>query len=131
MLTFPHCILFLKLTNASASLDDDLTTVNNFFVHRIKEIDITKYGTNHSSFQQQSHRKSTDIRNRCLNICRKKALKMIENDFLYSKEKANYPNNEDRRVHYSTALADITETSMIELISFRNSLKLNIYTESR
>ena len=46
MLTFLHCILFLKLTNASASLDDDLTTVNNFFAHRIKEIDITKYGTN-------------------------------------------------------------------------------------
>ena len=46
MLTFPHCILFLKLTNASASLDDDLTTVNNLFAHRIKEIDITKYGTN-------------------------------------------------------------------------------------
>lgn len=46
MLTFPHCILFLKLTNATASLDDDSTTVNNFFAHRIKEIDITKYGTN-------------------------------------------------------------------------------------
>ena len=46
MLTFLHCILFLKLTNASASLDDDLTTVNNLFAHRIKEIDITKYGTN-------------------------------------------------------------------------------------
>lgn len=56
---------------------------------------------------------------------------MIENDLLYSKEKANYPNNQDRRVHYSTTLADITETSTIELISFRNSLKLNMYTESR
>lgn len=56
---------------------------------------------------------------------------MIENDLLYSKEKANYSNNEDRRVHYSATLADITETSTIELISFRNSLKLNIFTESR
>ena len=56
---------------------------------------------------------------------------MIENDLLYSKEKPNYPNNQDRRVHYSTTLADITETSTMELISFRNSLKLNMYTESR
>ena len=43
-LCFP--IGFRKLTNAAKDLDPNLVPVNNFFVHWIKEIDITNYGTN-------------------------------------------------------------------------------------
>ena len=35
-----------KKSNNAADIDDDLITVNNFFAYRIKEISITKYGTN-------------------------------------------------------------------------------------
>ena len=41
-------IRFRKLTNAAANLAADLIPVNNFFAHWVKEIDITKYGTNKS-----------------------------------------------------------------------------------
>ena len=39
-------IRFRKLTNATTAVGSMLIPVNNFFAHWIKEIDITKYGTN-------------------------------------------------------------------------------------
>ena len=39
-------IKFKKLTNAAQNLADDLITDNNLFAHWIKEMNITKYGTN-------------------------------------------------------------------------------------
>ena len=39
-------IRFQKVTNAAAAIDGTLAPVNNFFDHWVKEIDITKYGTN-------------------------------------------------------------------------------------
>ena len=41
-------VRFRKLTNATANLAVDLIPVNNFFVRSVKEIDITKHGTNKS-----------------------------------------------------------------------------------
>ena len=34
-----------KSTNSSSDIDGDLITVNNFFAHLIKEISVTKYGS--------------------------------------------------------------------------------------
>ena len=45
-LCFP--IRFRKLSNAAHNLDADIYPVNNFLAHWIREIDITKYGTNKS-----------------------------------------------------------------------------------
>ena len=42
-LCFP--IKFKKETNVALNLENDLLTVNNFFAHWIKEINITKFGT--------------------------------------------------------------------------------------
>ena len=36
----------LKKSNNSSDIDNDLITVNNCFAHWVKEISITKYGTN-------------------------------------------------------------------------------------
>ena len=33
-------------TDVATNIDDDLITVNNFFAHLVKEISITKYGSN-------------------------------------------------------------------------------------
>ena len=35
-----------KSTNVAANIDDDLITVNNFFAHLVKDISVTKYGSN-------------------------------------------------------------------------------------
>ena len=45
-LCFP--IKFRKLSNATHNLDADIYPVNSFFAHWIREIDITRYGTNKS-----------------------------------------------------------------------------------
>ena len=41
-------IKFKKLFDATANLDADIYSINNFFSHWVKEIDILKYGTNKS-----------------------------------------------------------------------------------
>ena len=33
-------------TDVATNIDDDLITVNNFFAHLVKEISVTKYGSN-------------------------------------------------------------------------------------
>ena len=43
---FVFPIKFKKRSDKSADIDAELITVNNFFAHWIKEISITKYGTN-------------------------------------------------------------------------------------
>ena len=45
-LHFVFPIKFKKKTNINSDIGEDLITVNNFFSHWIKEISITKYGTN-------------------------------------------------------------------------------------
>ena len=35
-----------KFSDAATDIDGDLKTVNNFFAHLIKEISVTKYGSN-------------------------------------------------------------------------------------
>ena len=41
-------VRFRKLSDATQDLDPNLLLVNSFFAHWIKEIDVTKYGTNKS-----------------------------------------------------------------------------------
>ena len=43
---FVFPIKFKKKANVNVDIAADLITVNNFFAHWIKEISITKYGTN-------------------------------------------------------------------------------------
>ena len=45
-LHFVFLIKIKKKTNVNSDISDDTITVNNFFAHWIKEISITKYGTN-------------------------------------------------------------------------------------
>ena len=45
-LHFVFLIKIKKKTNINSDISDDTITVNNFFGHWIKEISITKYGTN-------------------------------------------------------------------------------------
>ena len=70
-LCFP--IRFRKLSNAAHNLDADIYPVNNFFAHWIREIDITKYGTNKSLIPTTTPREYIDILIPCLNICQKRS----------------------------------------------------------
>ena len=41
-----HTFANQKASNAASNIDDDLMTLNNFFVHFVKEINIRRYGNN-------------------------------------------------------------------------------------
>ena len=82
-LCFP--IRFIKLSNIAHNLDADIYPVNNFFAHWIREIDITKYGTNKSLIPTTTPKEIYRYSDTILKHLPKKALKMIEKDLLYSK----------------------------------------------
>ena len=96
-LCFP--IRFKKLSNIAHNLDVDIYLVNNFFAHWIREIDVTKYGTNKSLIPTTTPKEIYRYSDSMLKHLPKNALKIIEKDLLYSKKPVIIPGNEDRRSH--------------------------------
>ena len=82
-LCFP--IRFKKLSNIAYNSDADIYTVNNFFAHWIREINITKYGTNKCLVPTTTPKEIYRYSDSMLKHLPKNALKMIEKDLLYSK----------------------------------------------
>ena len=130
--TFQNVHLCFPLKFKSAADNDNdtaarLITVNNFFEHCIKEIDIKRCGddipilplTNMVDIYQYSDKISKHMP--------KDALKMIQNNLLYSKNKVVIPgNNADRRAHYTTAAnaANRTNENLTDKIAkFQNQFK--------
>ena len=103
-LVFPMKIK--KSSNVANDLADDVTTVNNFFAHWIKELDIKWYGddipilslTNTVEIYKYSDTTLKDMEN--------DALKTVQNDLLYSNKKVSLPTGRDRWKHYTTQNAD-------------------------
>ena len=90
-LCFP--IKFRKLSHAAHNLD----AANNFFAHWIREIDITKYGTNKSLIPTTTPKEIYRYSDSMLKHLPKNALKMIEKDLLYSKKPVIIPGNERQK----------------------------------
>ena len=81
------------------NLLETLIPVNNFSAHWVKEIDIMKYGTNKSLIPTTTPKEIYRYSDEMLKHLPKNALKMIENDLLYSKKGVLIENNLDRRNH--------------------------------
>ena len=105
-------------------MDNDLITVKNFFAHWIKEIDIIKYGTKNALILTTTPQEIYGYSESMLQHLPKKALKMIQNNLLYSKEKVNYSTGQDRRIHNSNIPANRTNSNISDRISkFQEQLK--------
>ena len=76
-----------------------MITVNNFFAHWIKEISITKYGTDKEFTATTTPQEIYQHSDAMLKYIPAKSLKVIENDLSYSKEEVLIPYNLDRRFH--------------------------------
>ena len=76
-----------------------MITVNNIFAHWIKEISITKYGTNKELTPNTTPQETYQYSDAMLKHLPAKSLKVIENDLLYSKEEVVIPYNLERRFH--------------------------------
>ena len=96
-LCFP--IRFKKLSNIAHNLDADIYPVNNFFAYGIREIGITKYGTNKSLIATTTPKEIYRYADSMLKHLQKNSLKMIEKDLLYNTKPVIILGNEDRRSH--------------------------------
>ena len=86
----------LKKTNVANKILATEITVNNFFAHWIKEIDINCLGDDipiSPTTNTINIYKYSDV---MLKHLPKKALNIIENNLLYSKKKVKLPDDEDR-----------------------------------
>ena len=80
--------------------------MNNFFAHWIKEIDIKRLGDDIPILPTTNTIDIYKYFNAMLKHLPQKALKVIENDLLYSKKKVKLPDDEDRRDERTAAGED-------------------------
>ena len=107
-----HIVFPLKIkksTDDDDNLDATLITLNNFFAHQIKEIDIKKLGDDTPVLPTTNTVEIYKYLDALLKHIPKKALAVIENDLLYSKKKVKLPDGEDRRKRHTAAGGDAGE----------------------
>ena len=76
----------LKSSDNTADIDADLITVNNFFAHWVKEINITKYGSNKEPPPTFSPWEVYQYSDQMFKHLPTDSLKTIQKTHLYSKE---------------------------------------------
>ena len=96
-------------SNESSDIDGDMITVNNFFGHLIKEISVTKYGSDKELIPTFSPYENYQYSDAVLKHLPKDLLKKIEKTILYSKQSVYFNKTTiDRRIHNGT---DATKAS--------------------
>ena len=114
-----------KASNEASAIDSTLITVNNFFGHWVKEISVTKYGTNKELTPTTTPQEIYQDSDSMLKYLPKKSLVVIRNGFLFSEKDVNYPNGKDRRVHSLTInTAERTDNNLDDRTAkFANQIK--------
>ena len=98
-----------KKTNDANDLDATLITVNNFFAHWIKEIEIKKLGDDQPILPTINTVEIYKYSDQILKHLPKDSLKLIEKDLLYSKKKVRISGNRDRRRKFVAAGGDVND----------------------
>ena len=95
-----------KKTNVANDIDNTMITVNNFFAHWIKEIDIKKLGDDQPILPTINTVEIYKYSDQILKHLPSNDLEMIENDLLYSRKKVKIPAaGGDRRKKYTRLAA--------------------------
>ena len=128
-LVFPMKIK--KSTNVANNLTATDITVNNFFAHWTKEIDIKRLGDDTPILPTTNSVEIYKYSDVILKHIPKNALAVIENDLLYSKRKVTLPVGEDRRDNHTAANEDAdnrTDDNIDKRIQkFRTQLQSTYY----
>ena len=82
----------IKYSNESSDIDGDMVTVNNFFGHLIKEISMTKYGSDKELVLTFSPYEICQYSDGMLKHLPKNSLKKLEKTMLYGKQSVYYNN---------------------------------------
>ena len=99
-------------------------TVNNFFAHCIKEIDIKHLGDDIPILPTTNTINIYKYFNAMLKHLPKKALQVIKNDLLYSKKKLSCPTVKIDQMSEQMMLMSTIELRIISMKEFKNS-KIN------
>ena len=99
-----------KKSNNSSDIDDNLITVNNFFAHWVKEISITKYGSDRELPPTFTPWEIYQYSDAMLKHLPKASLKTIQKHLLYSKEPVFYGNTAYERRNFDGT--NITRTGL-------------------
>ena len=95
-----------KKTNVANDIDNTMITVNNFFAHWIKEIDIKKLGDDQPILPTINTVEIYKYSDQILKHLPSNDLEMIENDLLYSRKKVKIPAaGGDRRKKFTRPVA--------------------------
>ena len=107
-----HLVFPLKIkkkSNNSTNIDSTAITVNNFFAHWIKEIDIKRLGDDTPILPTTNTVEIYRYSDAILKHIPKDALGVVEKDLLYSKKKVKLPDGEARRKKHTPQNWDVTE----------------------
>ena len=99
-----------KKSNNSSDTDDNLIPVNNFFAHWVKEISITKYGSDRELPPTFTPWEIYQYSDAMLKHLPKASLKTIQKHLLYSKEPVFYGNTAYERRNFDGT--NITRTGL-------------------
>ena len=129
-----HIVFPLKIKKKTNNANDILATeitVNNFFAHWIKEIDIKRLGDDVPVLPTTNTIEIYKYSDAMLKHVPKKALKVIENDLLYSRKKVKLPAGEERRDEHTANAENAdnrTDDNFDERIQkFQNQLKTDYF----
>ena len=119
------CLLIKIETNNANDIAAGKTSVNNFFAHWIKEINIKRYG-NDIPIQPLKTVKIYRYLDAMLQHLPKKALKTIDDDLLFSKKRVILTGNRDTRLHAVNEKNDTSNDNWKErLTKFQKIVKNN------
>ena len=100
-----------KATDASTDIDATMTTVNNFFAHWPKEVDIKRYPNDTRILPTNNIVDIYRDLEKMLKHLPAKALDTIKETLLYNKTKVIIPGGQDRRSNTTTG-ADRTDVNL-------------------
>ena len=119
-LHFVFPIKIKKKTNINSDISNDTITVNNFFAYWIKEISITKYGTNKELIPTVTSQEIYQYSDSMLKHLPPESLSVIQNDLLYSQKSVNLGNRDMYRIHYDLSATKVTKPSLAADENFRD-----------
>ena len=111
----------LKKSNNSSDIDDDLITVNNFFAHWVKEISITKYGSDRELPPTFSPWEIYLYSDQMFKHLPKDDLKAIQKTFLFSKKPVYYGNTAYERRNFNSKNLTTTGLSTAEITTLKKN----------
>ena len=111
----------LKKSNNSSDIDDDLITVNNFFAHCVKEISITKYGSDRELPPTFSPWEIYLYSDQMFKHLPKDDLKAIQKTFLFSKKPVYYGNTAYERRNFNSKNLTTTGLSTAEITTLKKN----------